>query len=171
MEAINVPTIDLGQPKQAGSNQPLKTVIEEVKIEKVVPQSSIPSGELLKTLYFLFDTFKPFGIQFFPVRQTAEDMIAGRELSGDQIDIGIRKNEWNDTSKFYIYHNFDNEHVETISRNVEQEEYLKDGVKIVFHLYSDNDCIAYLSSIQYEFESWDIPQRFEEFCEKYDQNG
>ena len=146
----NQPTIDLGKPKQPGSNQPLKTVIEEVEIEKVAPQSSIPYGELLKTLYFLFDTFKPFGIQFFPVRQTAEDMIAGRELSGDQIDIGIRKNEWNDTSKFYIYHNFDNEHVETLSRNVEQEEYLKDGVKIVFHIYSDNDCIAYLGNIQYE---------------------
>ena len=168
MDNNNVPTIDLGQPKQPGSNQPLKTVIEEVKIEKVAPQSSIPHGELLKTLYFLFDTFKPFGIQFFPVRQTAEDMIAGRELSGDQIDIGIRKNEWNETSKFYIYHNFDNEHVETISRNVEQEEYLKDGVKIVFHLYSDNECIAYLSSIQYERENWDVPQRFKEFCEKYD---
>ncbi len=168
MDQNNVPTIDLGQPRQAGSNLPLKTEIAEVKIDKVVPQNSIPSGELLKILYFLFDTFKPFGIQFFPVRQTAKDMLAGRELSGDQIDIGIRKNEWNETSKFYVYHNFDNEHVETLSRNDNTEEYEKDGVKIVLHIYSDNDCISYLSSIQYEYEDWQIPQRFTEFCEKYD---
>jgi len=171
MDNQNIPTIDLGQPRQAGSNLPLKTVVADVKIDKIDPQNSLPHGELLKTLYFLFDTFKPFGIQFFPVRQTAEDMIAGRELSGNQIDIGIRKNEWNETSKFYIYHNFDNEHVETLNRNTEIEEYLKDGVKIVFHIYSDNDCIAYLGNIQYEYENWDVPQRFKEFCEKYDKGG
>ena len=169
MDQNNVPTIDLGKYNEADfpSTEKMAEKIQDDAVAAISKQS-LPHGELLKTLYFLFDTFKPFGIQFFPVRQTAEDMIAGRELSGDQIDIGIRKNEWNETSKFYVYHNFDNEHVETLSRNTEIEEYEKDGVKIVLHIYSDNDCISYLSSIQYEYEDWQIPQRFAEFTEKYD---
>ena len=160
MDQNKIPTIDLGLDDRAAGATPYTKGIE--------PSKSLPHGDLLKVLYFIFDTFKPFGIQFFPVRETAKAMLAGDQLEGDQIDIGIRKLEWTENQKFYVMTNFDNEKVEMIEEDLDHAVFNKDGVKIVFHFYDDNPCIQFLSSVNYEYEDWQVPQRFEEFCEKYD---
>lgn len=180
MDNNKIPTIDLGTYNRADFpsvdemaekiQEDAIDVLQTAKTESTqhVIIQSLPHGDLLKVLYFLFDMFNDFRIQFFPVKETARAMLAGNQLEGDTIHIGIRSLEWTSDNKLIVETCMENDHVEKLSETDNTAEYEKDGVKIVFHFYPDNECITYLSSIDYEFEKWTIPQRFDEFCEKYD---
>lgn len=151
MDQNNIPTIEIGQ------------ISTKPQIHK-----SFSHGDLLNVMYFIWDAFDKTGIKFFPVRETARLMLAEKELEGDYLDIGVRALEFNKDARFVINSYFDNMKCIVNKQTDMLWECKYAGIPFTLHIYPENECIHELDQRQYEYEAWYFPQRFEEFCERYD---
>lgn len=124
--------------------------------------------ELIRTLYFLWDGFKRSYMDFFLLRDTAKQALSGKQLSGDHIDVGVRKNEWVSGNKPILDIFFEHEHVTKVKENEEIYEGIYQEVPFTIHLFSENDCLSSLIPLNYEHERWLVPNRFEHFDKEID---
>lgn len=124
---------------------------------------------LLRCLYFLYDGFERSMMDFFLIRQTAKDALAGNQLS-HHIDIGVRKNEWS-SGKGVLFMFFGDEHVKVLSETDDIISCEYQEAPFTIHLYDDNPCLLALNPIVYEYESFKTPNMFERFEREYDQGG
>lgn len=149
-ETINQTVV---QPQQ----QVIKTEVKDLGHE-----------ELIRTLYFLWDGFQRSYMDMFLLRDTAKQALAGKQLSGDHVDIGVRKNEWISGNRPILDIFFDNEHVTKVKDNEEIYEGIYQEVPFTIHLFSENECLASLIPLNYEHERWLVPNRFEYFDKEID---
>jgi len=141
---------------------------EEAK--KAVEPDPVDLGHdvLLPVLYFIWDAFNRAAMDFFAVRQTAKAIIGKDQLSGDSIEIGIRRNEWISDNKDLFDIFMENEGILPENETPEGVTYMKNGVAINLHVYEDNPCVTNLVPVQYEYEKFNVPNRFDRFCAEFD---
>ena len=146
----------------------LETVAHD--FTQAVQKPQFTSEELLACLYFIFDAMERCGLDFFLIRQTAKDVQKGvfANLTGDHIDVGVRLNEWANDHKDLLFPFFDQEHVETVSQLPNELTFKWKDVPFTIHLYTDNPCVTALVPIVFQNEDFKIPNRFDIFEEKYD---
>lgn len=145
-------------------SQTNQTSKEEV-VEARQQTKQFTHEELMTAMYVLWDMFGRAGIDFFLIRDTAKQVQENRKLTGDHIDIGVRKPEWvtgnrqviDEAMKDYL-----------VKVNAESAEYKIGEVPIFLTTFSDNDCISSLDVVMYDLENFNLPQRLKEFNEKYD---
>ena len=121
---------------------------------------------LLRCLYFLYDAFERPPMDFFLVRDTAKQAIAGEQLSG-YVEIGVRRNEWvNGSDILFMF--FGEEHVKTLNEDPNWIECEYNETPFIIRLYDENKCLAALNSIVYEYETFKLPNMFDIFCKEFD---
>lgn len=149
--------------------EPNNQTVDETQQQVVQPvKKDIPHDKLLMTLYFLWDGFSRSYMDFFLLRQTAKDALSGKQLTGDHIDIGVRKNEWISGNKPILESFFEHEHVTKVKENVEIYEGIYQEVPFTIHLFSENECLSALIPLQYMQESFKVPNQFDRFEREFD---
>lgn len=127
---------------------------------------SLPSDKLLEALYFIWEASDRGQLDMFLVGDTAKQVIAQEELSGDKITVGVRKNQWISGQgrivRDYLQHE--------LRRYIDERdpEFTYQGVPIVIKQYEDNPCLQSLNPIFYKYETFHIPDPYKEFVEKYE---
>lgn len=134
-----------------------------------VIQQAIDSQELLDALYWIWDAFERSSIPFFLIYQTYEDAKANHDLTGDKVEIGVRRNEWisggrriidgfilpvTETDDEVIYH-----YKKVNSSN--------QPILVIVHVYDDSPCIKSLDMIHYRYEEFYVPNTYKTFLEIY----
>lgn len=143
-------------------------VVQTQQQVPLVPVKELTHDQLIRTLYVIWDGFKRSYMDFFLLRQTAKDALAGKQLTGGHIDIGVRKNEWVSGNKPILDIFFENEHVKVVKDNTEIYEGIYQDVPFTIHLFSENECLSSLIPFNYEHERWLVPNRFEHFDKEID---
>ena len=137
-------------PSQSVSNTPV------VKVE-------IPSEKLLKALYFLWDAFDRTACPFFLVNDTYKKARFHKDLTGDKIEVGVRKVEWISGGGRILR--------EFLGQPLEETEtlatYEYEGVPIHINLYEDHSTVIALDTMMYRNERWNIPNPYSEFEKVY----
>lgn len=139
------------------SSQPIEQPIQ--------PEKQFTHEQLLSALYFIWDAFDRGPVEFFLVRDTAKQAKEGKNLSGNGIDVGVRKLEWISGGK-RVMDNFTGQYL--VKENNELSEYIWAHVPVRVHVYSDNECLASFDTIMYEHESFSLPNPYDKFVEKYE---
>ncbi len=132
------------------------TVIANIS-EPQAPVSREPQ-QLLNALYWVWDAFERAAVPFFLVGQTAQDVIANKDLSGDKVEAGIRKMDWISGAK-RVLDVFITPKEETETHALYEFE----GIPVVLHIYEDSDCIINTDSKVYRYETFKVPNPMSEF--------
>ncbi len=138
-----------------------------VPIIKVLP-IDLEHERLLPALFFFWDGFERATMNFFLVKDTARQVISGSPLSGDRITIGIRRMEWNGGQQGVFKAFMDHEKMipEEISKDL--LKYTYHGVPVYLGIYEENPTLSGLDIVVYAYDTFNIPNPFSLFCEKYD---
>ena len=124
--------------------------------------------KLLEALFFFWDGFERASMNFFIIKDTANQIIANVQLSGDKLTFGIRRNEWNGGQQ-RIFRAF-MEHEKILPKKVNENCLLftYKEVPVYLYIYEENPCLDALDIVFYNNESFNTPNPFKTFCEKYD---
>lgn len=140
---------------------------------KATPQGEQPplefsSEALLDALFFFWDGFERANLNFFLVRDTLEQVVNGEDLHGDALSLGLRKLEWNGGGEGVFRAFMEHEKVLPVGK---AENYIlaryKD-VPVFLYLYEDNPCITGLDIVFYKYETFNIPNPWKTFRERYE---
>lgn len=128
-----------------------------------VIKHDIPHERLLKALYWVWDAFDRSMVDFFLINQTYKDARKNKDLSGDKLEIGIRRMEWVGGGRRLLdtFMGLPLEETPTVAR------YEYEGVPVLLHIYDDSDCITALDSLVYAREIFKIPNPYSKFEEIY----
>lgn len=143
----------------------LKVKQKKIEITKIPEKVNSPQ-ELLEALFFFWDGFERATMNFFLVKDTAKQVIANKELSG-KLTLGIRQMEWNGGQQ-RIFKSF-MEHEKVLPTKMKNGLLFNcKGVPVELYIYPENPTLAALDITFYENDTFNIPNPFKEFCEKYD---
>jgi hypothetical protein len=131
-------------------------------MENTKIQSTTNPDELLKALYWIWDVFDRCNVPFFLVNQTAKDVIAQRDLTGNKIEVGIRRNEWVSGGKRLI-----DAFATPTSETDNGATYQFEGVPIFLYVYDTSDCIEQTDMVRYKYEQFKVPNPYSKFIEIY----
>lgn len=145
----------------------LKTPFVPTFPDEMPPPEEIPHELQLRTLYFLYDAFQRAMIDWFLIRQTAKDAMSEHQLTGDHIEIGVRKSEWI-TGKEILFMFFGEEHVKTLKEETDYNIFEYQDVPFTLRFYEDSEPLMALIPIQYEHETFLVPNQFERFEKEFD---
>ena len=138
----------------------------ETKTNQVVKQD-LTHEQLLEALFFFWDGFERATMNFFLVKDTARQVIANERLTGDKITIGIRKSEWVGGQQ-RVFRAF-MEHEKILPKRIQHGlAFNYKGVPVYLYVYEENPCLDSLDFVFYENDTFNTPNPFKEFCEKYD---
>lgn len=157
---------------------PLETIahdaVEKMKEAGIIANANdgtgiinLPHEQLLKALFFFWDGFERSTMNFFLVKDTARQVIADDILTGDRLTLGIRKLEWNGGQQ-RIFKAF-MEHERILPTRVENGllfNYF--DTPVYLFIYEENPCLTALDIVFYENDTFNIPNPFSVFNEKYD---
>lgn len=132
-------------------------------LDEIESTQSIPPDQLLVALYYVWDAFDRCNVPYFLVNQTAEDAIAGRNLTGNCIEIGIRRTEWISGGRRLI----DNFLGLPVEESPTLATYKHEGVPILLYNYEDHECIVQTDMIHYAHEEFKVPNPYSAFKEIY----
>lgn len=132
--------------------------------EDYVANPEFTHDQLHDALYFIDDAFERSAILFFLVHKTAKQAINNQDLSGDKIEVGVRKLEWISGGK-RILDNFISSYL--VSETEDRAEYNYNGVPIVVYIYPDDACITQCDRIVYEYDFFNLPNPYSKFEELY----
>ena len=120
------------------------------------------SEQLLNGLYKIWDAFERANVEFFLVGQTYYDAKGNRDLVGDKVTVGVRKNEWISGGRrlidAFIVPQHETEDLVT---------YEFEGVPVELRVYKDSDCILNCDTINYRHETFKTPNPYPEFVKQY----
>lgn len=130
------------------------------------PKKEKPSfshKKLLEALYWAWDGFDRCAINFFCIYNTAESIIEKKELSGEAIYLGVRKLDWEGSSKrvFDIFAGPPD--VKTDDYDI----YMVNNVPVYVYSFLDDLCIRNPQIVLYERENFNLPNTYERFLELY----
>src|SRR5258708_960227 len=147
-------------------NEKNGTDFDTVIVEKFTP--SLPHEQLLAALFFFWDGFERASMNFFLIRDTARQVMADTNLSGDKLTLGIRRMEWNGGQARVFQAFMEHEQIKPIKKG--EDYYLFDykGVPVYLYVYDENPCLDALDIVFYNNETFNTPNPFDAFCEKYD---
>lgn len=146
-------------------NTPLQIDIVEEQAPVTMagkPLQEFSSQQLLDALYWIWDAFERSNVPFFLVFQTAEDAIKQHDLTGDRVEIGVRRMEWVSGGKRII-----DAFVMPLSEGKDEAIYEYRGVPVIVHVYDDSDCVVQTDMVRYRYEEFKIPNPYSKFKELY----
>ena len=128
----------------------------------------LDSQILLDALYFIWDAAERGQLQMFLIGDTARDVMANTDLVGDKITVGVRRNEW-ESGQGRIAQMF-MEHELRSPMKVEPAmlTYTYQGVPIVIKIYEDNPTLMGMDVAFYRYETFNLPNPYSLFKEKYE---
>ena len=128
----------------------------------------LPSEQLLAALYFIWDAAERGQLDIFLIGDTAKQVKADKDLEGDKITVGCRRNEW-DSGQGRIAQTFIEHSLGTKAVEVDNEVvYISAGVPIHIRLYEDNPTLKSFDIVFYRYETFNLPNPYTEFVEKYE---
>lgn len=135
--------------------------IDETKFTPQSTKTIIPN-DLLQALYKIWDAFERANVEFFLVGDTYYAAKANRDLTGDRVTVGIRKNEWISGGRRLI-----DAFITPVSETEDMALYEFEGVPVEVRVYKDSDCILNCDTINYRYESFKTPNPYSEFVKQY----
>ncbi len=162
-------TQDLANSRSMDSSVQITAEIKEDGALKVIDIKKIFSHEqLLAALFFAWDAAERGQMDLFLIKDTAKQVKADKELSGDKITLGARKSEWN-SGQGRIFETFaQHELGGVVSKTDEEIVYDCKGVPVVIKLYDENEALKSFNPVFYHFETFNLPNPYELFIEKYE---
>lgn len=166
---VNGQTIPVTNPQQ-GIPQPSTPVdaitptVTTAPTVQIVEEELPPSpSELLNALYYAWDAFDRANVVFFLVNQTAKDVKDQFDLTGNGVEIGIRRMEWVSGGRRMLdaFLGLPTEESES------QAIYLYNNVPITLNIYEDSSCITSPDTILYRNEVFRLPNTLELFEKTY----
>lgn len=147
---------------------PVSQLIDEDMLMEYAPIIDLGHDQLLEVLFFFWDGFERSTINFFLVRDTADQIIHNQPLSGNKLSLGVRKLEWVGGQQ-RIFRSF-MEHEKILPTKLEPDllKFTYKGVPVELRIYENNPCLEALDIVFYGNETFNIPNPFSVFCEKYD---
>jgi hypothetical protein len=117
----------------------------------------------MKALYWAWDGFDRCAINFLVIYDTAESVMKRKDLKGDGVYIGVRKLDWEGTSRrvFDAFAGAPNEVTE------ERETYLVDGIPVYIYSFDEDLCLRNPDIVLYEKENFNVPNPYSRFLELY----
>ncbi len=147
-----------------------KNKIKDLKISEppeIMAQPSLPHEELLEALFFFWDGFERASMNFFLVKDTARQVIAGSELTGDSLTLGIRRREWQGGQQ-RVFRAF-MEHEKTLPERIEHGLLFNyKGIPVYLYIYDENPTLEALDIVFYQNDTFNTPNPFDTFNDKYD---
>lgn len=126
----------------------------------------LPHAQLIQALYWVFDFMDRALINFYLVGHTAECVKNKKELSGDKIQVAVRKNEWESGAR-RIADAFATPITEKQYENGSQVEYEYNGVPIILYVLADSETLRSADTFIYEREYFKMPNPYEQFRREY----
>lgn len=123
---------------------------------------SIDPDKLLVALYWIWDAFERTNMPFFLVKQTAKDVMAHKNLTGNKVTVGVRRNEWISGARRIL-----DAFIQPIDENENVALYEHQGVPIEVYVYEDHDCIINTDMIRYRHEEFKLPNPYSTFEQIY----
>jgi hypothetical protein len=139
--------------------QPIDHITEDFA-QKV--QIKVSSEKLLNALYWIWDAFERANMPFFLVNQTAKDATNDHDLTGDKVEIGVRRLEWVSGGRRIL-----DSFIQPIAEDTTKAEYNHEGVPVIVHIYDDHDCIINTDSKIYRHELFKLPNPYSAFEQIY----
>lgn len=119
---------------------------------------TVSADKLLQALYKIWDAFERANVPFFLVHQTAEDAMKQRDLTGDKVEVGVRRMEWISGGRRII-----DGFITPVSEDKDAALYEFDGVPVIVHVYDDHECIIQTDMVRYRYEEFKVPNPYETF--------
>ena len=143
--------------------------VEQPKVEQPAQaeKPSLTHEELLAALYFCWDAFERSTLNFFLIRDTAKQVKANGELSGDYLSIGVRRMEWNGGQQRILADFLEHEHI-VLNETPEGLVFMYKNVPIYLNVYEENPTLEGLDTVFYGNETFLTPNPLSLFEEKYD---
>lgn len=163
----------IGNYMEMQVNEPIMTETTKISsnfVEKPQnPAVNLSSEELLNALYFIWDAAERGQLQMFLTGNTAKQVIAQEDLSGDKITVGVRRNEW-DSGQGRIAQTFLEHELGHKMVDVDNEVIIKarNGVPIHIKLYDENPTLDSFDIVFYRYETFNLPNPYKTFLEKYE---
>ncbi len=131
----------------------------------VIPEpvsGSIPHEALLKTLYWVHDFMDRALINFYVVGDTAKAVRENTDLSGDRIQVAVRKNEWESGARRIA-----DAFATPLKDNIQSLEYEYDGVPVILHVLEDSTTLTSFDTKIYRSEHFKLPNPYEQFEKEF----
>lgn len=149
---------------QIPNQQFIQTSITPAIDEKTV----FTHEQLLEALFFFWDGFERSTMNFFLVKDTAKQIIANSNLSGDKITLGIRRMEWQGGQQRVFKAFMEHEKILPKIKGKNLLVFSYKDIPVHLYIYNENPCLTGLDVVFYGNETFNIPNPFTTFCEKYD---
>lgn len=148
------------------------TEVPKVQISKEEVESpplvvDLGHDKLLEALFFFWDGFERSSIDFFLIGDTCKQVKADKELSGDKLTLGVRRLEW-DSGQGRVFEAFMEHEKQTPLKKDDLLIYDFKGVPVFVYLYEDNPCLTGLDIVFYANETFNTPNPYNTFAEKYE---
>ena len=123
---------------------------------------------LLETLFFFWDGFERASMNFFLVKDTARQVMGDVDLHGEQLTLGIRKLEWigGQDRVFLAFIEHEKVPINKLTDTCYHFRYKE--VPVLLYIYDENPCVTNLDIVFYKNDTFNIPNPFNLFCDKYD---
>jgi len=114
-------------------------------------------------LYYIDDVLSRGAIPYFVIKETAESIIRGGELSGDGIYLGVRYTDWISSGMDIVSLVAD---AKDISKKLIEYDHL--GVPITIEIFKKNhSCIESTDPLPYAMEYFYVPNPYQTFKKLY----
>lgn len=123
---------------------------------------SIPHDQLLSALYWVFDFMDRALINFYLVGQTAQDVRANKLLSGDRVQVAVRKLEWESGARRIA-----DAFATPLNDYGQSVEYEYNGVPVILHVLEDSTTLSGFDTAIYENEYFKFPNPYEQFAKEF----
>lgn len=123
---------------------------------------SVTHDQLLSALYWVFDFMDRARINFYLVGSTAQDVRANKMLSGDRVQVAVRKNEWESGARRIA-----DAFAEPLNDWGQSVEYVYNGVPVVVHVLKDSTTLSGFDTAIYEQEYFKFPNPYEQFAREF----
>ncbi len=153
-------------PHSEGKYLPEEQVKAVTEIHKAL--RSFPSDQLLQALYFMWDAAERGQLQMFLIGDTAKQVKANEDLEGDEITVGVRRNEW-DSGQGRIAQTFMEHELGVKAVEVDGKvTYEYKGIPIIIKLYEENPTLQSFDIVYYGYETFNLPNPYKTFVEEYE---
>lgn len=141
----------------------------EDKLKVIKEKNAVSIGgkfnneQLMTALYYLWDAFDRASIKFFLIGKTGESCFKDLPLSGDKVEIGIRRME-HVSGAWSILKSF----AEPIEGNDKIIRFEKDGVPVECKVFDDD--VYFLQTVPHywQYEAFNLPNPYLDYVEKYE---
>ncbi len=114
--------------------------------------------QLLDALYWVWDFMERASINFYVVGSTAQAIKSHNNLSGDKIQVGVRKNEWESGARRIA-----DAFAQPLKEEGNTVEYEFNGVPIFLYVLEDSATLSSYDTTIYVSEYFKIPNPYSQF--------